>query len=61
MPKNSTFLKTFVYDFAKDIDYIVNAYAEEKGLEIRSISICHNHRPSDCFIATVVFERSAER
>ena len=55
-----TFLKTFVYDFAEDIDYIVNAYAEENEIEIISISICHNHRPSDCFIATVVFERSCK-
>ena len=56
----NTFVKTFVYDFAEDIDYIVNAYAEENELEIISISICHNHRPSDCFIATVVFERSCK-
>ena len=55
-----TFLKTFVYDFAEDIDYIVNAYAEENGLESVAISIWHNHRPSDCFIATVVFERGTE-
>ena len=57
----NTFVKTFVYDFAEDIDYIVNAYAEKNGFEIVSISICHNHRPSDCFIATVVFERGTEQ
>ena len=58
--KPHTFVKTFVYDYAEELDEIVNNYAEDNDLEIISISICHNHRPSDCFVATVVFERGFE-
>ena len=51
-----TFVKTFVCDFAEDIDDMVNHYALENDLEIISISICH----TDVFIASVVFERGYE-
>lgn len=51
--KPSTFVKTFIYDYAEDLDDIVNDYAEYNELEIKSISICH----TDVFVASVVFER----
>lgn len=54
--KPKTFAKTFIYDYAEDIDEIVNYYAVKDELEIRSITICH----TDIFVATVVFERSFE-
>ena len=53
----STFVKTFVYDYAEDLDNMVNHYAEEAELEIKSISICH----TDVFVASVVFERGVKR
>lgn len=52
----NTFVKTFVYDYAEDLDYMVNHYAEKNELEIISISICH----TDVFVASVVFERGFE-
>ena len=51
-----TFVKTFIYDYAEDIDEIINDYAAENELEIISIAICH----TDVFVATVVFERNFE-
>lgn len=51
-----TFVKTFVYDYAEDIDKMVNHYAEDNELEIISISICC----TGVLIATVIFERSVE-
>jgi DNA-directed RNA polymerase subunit RPC12/RpoP len=54
--KPSTFVKTFIYDYAEDLDKIVNHYAKEAKLEIKSISICH----TDVFVASVVFERGFE-
>lgn len=54
--KPKTFVKTFIYDYAEDIDEIVNYYAAKNELEIRSTTICH----TDIFVATVVFERSFE-
>lgn len=56
MSKPSTFVKTFVYDYAEDIDDMVTQYAEENELEIRSISVCY----TSVFAATVVFERGCE-
>lgn len=52
----NTFVKTFVYDYAEDLDETVNHYAEKNELEIISISICH----TDVFVASVVFERGFE-
>ena len=49
----NTFVKTFVYDYAEDLDDMVNHYAEDNELEIISISICH----TNVFVASVVFER----
>ncbi len=54
--KPNTFAKTFVCDYAEDLDEIVNDYAKENRLEIISIAICH----TDVFVATVVFERGCE-
>lgn len=54
--KPITFVKTFIYDYAEDIDEIVKYYATKNELEIISIAICH----TDVFVATVVFERSFE-
>lgn len=51
-PKLDTFVKTFVCDYAEDIENIVNDYANCYELAIRSISICH----TDVLIASVVFE-----
>ena len=53
----NTFVKTFVYDYAEDIDDKVNTFAEDNELEIRSVSIRH----TGVFVATVVFERGCER
>lgn len=54
--KPITFVKTFVCDYAEDLDEIINDYAVENELEIISIAICH----TDIFVTTVVFERSFE-
>ena len=53
----STFVKTFVYDYAEELDEMVNHYAEDNELEIISISICY----TGVLIATVIFERGVER
>ena len=52
----NTFVKTFVYDYAEDVDNIVNAYAEEHRLKIESITVGYIERDS-FFYATVLFER----
>ena len=49
----NTFVKTFVYDYAEEVDEMVNHYAEDNELEIKSISICY----TGILIATVIFER----
>jgi hypothetical protein len=49
----NTFVKTFVYDYAEEVDEMVNHYAEDNDLEIISISICW----SGIYVASVVFER----
>ena len=56
----STFVKTFVYDHAEEIDDKVNHYAEDNELEIKSISTIFLDF-SNVFSSTVVFERSVER
>lgn len=48
-----SFVKTFVYDYAEQVEDIVNEYAKIEGLEIVSISVCY----TSVFVATVVFER----
>lgn len=58
MSENITFVKTFVCDYAEDIDDKVNRYAEDNGLEIVSISVCH--ASVGVLAATVVFERGYE-
>jgi hypothetical protein len=52
----STFVKTFVYDYAEEIDDKVNAYAEKHRLEIKSITVGYL-TVNDFFYATVLFER----
>lgn len=52
-----TFVKTFVYDYAEEVDEMVNHYAEDNELEIKSISVC---RASGVFVTTVIFERGCE-
>ena len=47
-----TVVKTFVCDYAEDIDKEVNHYARFYGLNIKSISVCH----TDVFVASVVFD-----
>ena len=52
----NTFIKTFVYDYAEDVDDKVNSYAEEHNLKINSISVGYL-TVNDFFYATVLFER----
>ena len=52
-----TFVKTFVYDYAEELDDMVNHHAEDNELEIKSVSVC---RASGVFVASVVFERGCE-
>lgn len=58
-PKFLTFAKTFVYEFSTEVDCLVNEYAEDNKLEIRSISVCQTNYGK--YTATVVFERGVER
>ena len=55
----ATFVKTFVYDDAEEIDEIANHYAEDNELEVKSISVCYISF-SNVFSATVVFGRGCE-
>lgn len=54
-----SFIKTFVYDYAEEVDNKVNDYAEKHNLEIISISI-HYLKFTGVFYATVLFERGIE-
>lgn len=51
----STFVKIFVFDYIEEVN-VVNAYAEENRLEIKSITVDYLDI-NDFFYATVLFER----
>lgn len=56
MNKPSTFIRTFVYDYAEEIDNKVNDYAEKHNVEIISISV-HYFSFTGVFSAAVLFKR----